>query len=191
MNLAFTARNLEGAQADLDRKLSSTTNAFLEEIEGKKTELTAEWKEYEHKTRVANLFLSYLGWVATPLFWLICLLTVLMGIKETSKEEDIEEIEEFTEPTEKKKVIEEVVDNKLVAKNVSFSKITSQVTTELDRLIKYIASKDSDTHTPANNLIKMYNLAKEKDLVRFNAMITRLKIKYSTLCQYETILKYC
>ena len=91
----------------------------------------------------------------------------------------------------KKKVIEEVVDNKLVAKNVSFSKITSQVTTELDRLIKYIASKDSDTHTPANNLIKMYNLAKEKDLVRFNAMITRLKIKYSTLCQYETILKYC
>lgn len=156
MNLAFTARNLEGEQAALDRDLNSTNNAFLEEIEGKKTELAAEWKEYEHKTRVANLFLSYLGWVATPLFWLICLLTVLMGLDEKGKGGAT-----------------------ITISNVrSFQDATKHITQQLARLKEAIENA-STTSTYAANILAIYDEVETTYPAEFKAMQIRHSNLYS------------
>jgi len=152
-NTAATARNLETEQQHLNMKLASTNTAFQEETEGKKKALDAEWKEYEHKMTVANLFLSDLGYYTTPLFWLICLLTVLMGLSEKGG----------VAPS---------------GSGRSFQDITKHITQQLARLQQAIDNA-SATSSYAANILAIYDEVEIAYPAEFAAMQIRHSNVYS------------
>lgn len=156
-----TAVFLENENSRLQLKISDMGKAIASEQEANEKALKHEWDEYHQRLRVANLFLSDLGFWATPLFWLITALTVLQTVPKGTKKK------EPTKPEEPAQVVE------AEAPNVRpFSTITKHLTQNLARLAEAI-KENKPTSTYAKTILDIYEEAALNHKQEFEAMQIR------------------
>ena len=159
-----TAVFSENENSRLQLKISDMGKAIASEQEANEKALKHEWDEYHQRLRVANLFLSDLGFWATPLFWLITALTVLQTVPKGTKKK---EPKEPTKPEEPSQVIE------AEAPNVRpFSAITKHLTQNLARLAEAI-KENKPTSTYAKTILDIYEEAALNHKQEFEAMQIR------------------
>lgn len=162
--LVQSATKAAVVEAKINQALYSSVEAFEKDLEAKEKGHKQEWADYQHKVNVANTLLRDLGYYATPLFWLITALAVLMGLKESvapaSANTQTNTGTQTNQPP-------------------SFAVITKHLTQYLTRLADAVSQGNDDVaKTNARNILDIYDKAEFHYKQEFEAMQKRHAISY-------------
>jgi hypothetical protein len=193
--LANSAAKVAAVEGRINAALYSSAAAFESDNAAAQSQLKQKWADYDHKISVANTLLRDLGYYATPLFWLITGLAVLMGVKEKGKVKKV-----VSTPTLDKDgiVVEEIEVEEVGVRSkheihrdnlAKVKDIKQHWRQHFDRLQGAI-DKGSETNTPAKNILKMYSDIRDIGEDFYDTFVKQATAHYPSLAEIEVLIKY-